>query len=302
MRTTGPLVLTALLALPCGADAAYYFEANTRTEGDGKTEVVRVRGYVDGDKARIEAVEGAAMPFVESGSYLLTTGGGSSLYIVNPAEMTYSEMDLDQLLAMAGGVLNAASGVLNLSFTDFVNDKLAEEPGGSVLGYDTTRLEFLTGYTLNMGMLGMRRSTRTETRQELWCSDAIDADGLGVWASPDRLRTGNAELDALIKAQYQDLDCVPLRSRVTTTTSNGGRREAESVSETEFVTLREEASVPAGTFDLPAGYRVVSLMPDMSELPPFGAAPAAEEAPADEPEEGRRRRGLGGLRDLIRNR
>src|SRR5690606_22309156 len=118
MRTTGPLVLTALLALPCGADAAYYFEANTRTEGDGKTEVVRVRGYVDGDKARIEAVEGAAMPFVESGSYLLTTGGGSSLYIVNPAEMTYSEMDLDQLLAMAGGVLNAASGVLNLSFTD----------------------------------------------------------------------------------------------------------------------------------------------------------------------------------------
>lgn len=303
MRTTGSLVVTALLALPCAADAAYYFEANTRTEGEGRTEVVRVRGYVDGDKARIEAVEGAAMPFLERGSYLLATGGGATVYIVNPAEMTYSEMNVDQLLAMTGNVMNAVSGVMQMSFSDFVNDKLAEEPGGQVLGYDTTRLEFLTGYTMNIGMLGMRRSMRNETRQELWCTDAIDASGFGVWTSPDRFRTGNAELDALIKAQYQELDCVPLRSRVTTTTSNGGRREAESVSEMEFVTLREEASSPAGTFDLPSGYTAVSLLPDMSELPPFGAAPGAEaeEAPSSPPEEGRRR-GLGGLRDLIRNR
>src|SRR5690606_27000876 len=139
--------------------------------------------------------------------------------------------------------------------------------------------------------------------EELWCTDEVDADGFRVWLSPDRLRTGNAELDEMIRSQYRELDCVPLRSRVTTKSSSGGRRgeESESVSVTDVLVLREEASVPSGTFDLPSGYTAITLVPDTSELPSFGTAPGADEAPAAEPEGGRRR-GLGGLRDLIRNR
>lgn len=315
MRNVNVLVLAALGAalLPHAAGAAQYFEANTRLEGEGTAELTRVRGWVDGDNAKIETVEGTGTPFLEAGSYLLTTDAGATVHIVNPAEMTYAQMNLDEMLGMVGNVMNAAGAIMQMSFSDFTNEQVAEEPGGEILGRPTTRYEYRTGYTMSMSMLGIRRETRAETQQEIWCADADTdlAGGFRVWLSPDRFRTGNAEIDELIKAQYQDLSCLPLRSRATTAMTGDGP-DTTSVTVTEVVALREEPSVPAGTFELPSGYTAVSLLPEMPELPaggipglgapPSDAADAADAAEDEEPAEEGRRRGLGGLRDLIRNR
>lgn len=274
--------------------AATYFESETMTRGGGANQTMSVRAWVDGPQAKIEFQETDQSGLFGAGSYMLTQDGGSTIYLVDPAEQTYSEINLDELLGMAGSVMQATGGVVQMEFSDFSNDKLAEEPGGEVLGFPTTRYEYQSGYTMSVGVLGFKREMRNDMRQEFWCTDELDAEGFRVWLSPDRFRTGNAEIDELIETQYQDLDCLPLRSRTTTTTSGQGP-EATTETTSEVTVLRQDEAVDASTFEVPEGYTAVSFMP---ELPGGFEFPGGAEPPQgqDEGEERRRPR----LRDLLR--
>jgi hypothetical protein len=277
---TNLLTLTAVVvvggiaaATNSAAAAGYYFEATTTTEGGGTGrggDAMTVRGWIDGANAKIEFEEGGRAGLFQEGGYLLTTNGGEMLYIVNPSEMTYSEIDLDEMLNLAGSVLDATAGIVDIEFSDLSNEKIAEEPGDPILGYATTRYQYRSGYTMSMSVLGFNRSTRNDSEQELWCTDEIDALGFRAWLSPDRMRTGNEGFDELLKAGYQDLDCLPLRSRVTTTMSQQRGKESTTVSTTEVTTLREEASIEPATFELPSDYTSAPLVPD---LPLDGSVP-----------------------------
>lgn len=286
-------IACAAAAQPQAASAAgYYFESNTETDG----QTMSVRAWVEDEKAKVEFFEGG-QGFFQEGGYMLTSDGGQTLYIVDPDEMTYSELDLDQLLAFAGSILNATGGLVQMEFSDLTNERVGEEPGGEILGYDTTRYEFHTAYTMTMGVLGFKRSTSSTSQQEMWCTDEIDAPGFRVWLSPDRFRTGNAELDEFVQAQYQDLDCLPLRSRTTTTMTGERGRDQTTVAVTEVTVLREEASIPASTFELPAGYTSQPFLPEGIEMPAdAGAGAQSSEATESAEEERPRLR----LRDFLR--
>jgi hypothetical protein len=291
------LLLGAFAATPM-ANAALYFEStsNMEVDGAGAPTVARVRGWVEGAQARIEFVSGQAMPFAASGGYMLTNDGGETVYIVNPAERTYSELDLEQLLGMANAMMQAAGGLMRMEFVDVVNEKLGEAPGGDILGYSTTHYRYRTGYTMSMAVMGFKRSTRTDTEQEFWCTDEIAAEGFKVWLSPDRYRTGNAQLDEGMRLQFQQLDCLPLRSRVASVMKPERGDETRSMTTTEVTALREE-DAPAGSFELPSDFTATELLPQMSEMPAMPDTPPAagggDSAPA---EEGRR---MPRLRDLI---
>jgi hypothetical protein len=288
------VLLGALAALPA-AQGAHYFESSSNTEVDGAAPMAaQVRGWIDGERARIDFVSGQAMPFANSG-YMLSNDGGQTLYLVNPEERTYSEFDIEQMLGMAGTMMQAVGGVMRMEFTDTVNEKLGEEPGGTILGHPTTHYRYRTGYTMTMGVMGFKRSNRIDSEQDLWCAAGLQDAGFKVWLRPDRYRTGNEELDNIIRLQYQDLDCLPLRSRMTSVTKGDNQPESRTVTTTEVTVLREE-SAPAGTFDLPAGFTAQQLMPDMSQMPGAlgGGAPDAGGAESAPPE-GRRPR----LRDLL---
>jgi len=280
--------------------AAYYFESTTTTTGDGlgrNGQVMNVRAWIDGPNAKVEFTEGDQMGFFTEGSYMLTTDGGQIIYLVNPAERTYSEMDIDQMLSMATSIMEAAGGIVKMEFSNLSNERVAEGPGEEILGYPTTRYEYRTGYTMSMGVLGFKRSMRNENQQEIWCTDDFDADaeGFRVWLSPDRLRTGNPELDELIESQYQGLDCLPLRMRTTSTTTGERGREQTTSSTMEVTVLREESSIGASAFELPAGFAAVPLLP---ELPADFAAPGQAE-PSTEDESAEERPRLR-MRDLLR--
>ena len=300
-----PMVLAAVAAATVASQqlshAAYYFESRTTTEGAGMGrggEVIGVHAWVDGERARIEFIEGARSGIFSEGSYLLTVDGGELVYLVDPDEMTYAELNLDDLFAMVGSIMDATGGAVEMEFTDVTSEQVSEGPGGEILGYPTTRYEFHTGYTMTIRMLGFGRSQRSDSAVEVWCTEAIDAEGFRVWLRPDRFRTGNEEFDNMIQAQYQGIDCLPLRS-VSTTESNG-RGGGTVVSTTEVTVLREEGSLDAALFELPSGYEAVSLIPedlDLSELSEAidAAATEAEAADAEEEDEGgpfRRLRGV----------
>jgi hypothetical protein len=279
----------AAMAVHSSANAAWYYEATTAVEGAGAGrggDVSNVSAWVDGANARIEMRDGNANSFLEAGTYLLTNDGGETLYVVNPSERTYSEIDLAQIFQMVGALTEATGGMVNMEFKDFTSEQLSQEPGEAVLGYPTTRYRFKTGYTMRMGVLGMTRENRNDTEHDLLCTTALDEAGFSVWLRPDRFRTGNEDMDRLIE-QELDLDCLPLRSRAVTTTAGPRGRESTMTTLTEVTTLREEAA-PSDAFVLPAEFTSTPLIP---------VIPQAEDAPADRGGDDGRRRPR--LRDLI---
>ena len=268
-RETAAIFAAAVLACPATAGAAVYYEMTTETESPafGGDEEMVMRSYIDGDNGRIEFVSSDGNPLYAEGGYMLTHDAGGTIYLVNPAEKTYMQFDLDALLGMAGTMMNAMGGVVEMSFDNVSGEQTGEAPGEDLLGYSTTRYSFSSAYEMSMTVMGFKRTTRTNTTTDVWCTDEVSSSGFNLWLRPDRMRTGNEELDALISQQMQMPDCMPLRVvSITTVDGQGG----ESRSETVVTTMREEPAFDAETFALPADYTETTLMdqiPEDVELP-----------------------------------
>ena len=255
-------VLTLLgVTAAATAQAGHYYEAITSNEAAGMpggSQASTVHAWVDGDSAKIEFQNAAQGGLFQEGSYLVTTDAGGTLYLVDPEKMTITTLDFEQIMGMAGSMMDAMGGVVKMEFVDFTTEKISEEPGEAILGHATTRHHYQTGYTMSISVMGFKRESRIETDNQAWCSDDFDAGGLRVWLRPDRFRTGNEEFDQLIRQQYETMDCMPLRNEIVTTTSGSGETTV-TITKTEVVVIREE-SVAASVFELPADYEQVSLM------------------------------------------
>lgn len=273
LRTGLPVSCTLALCPMTLLAQGFYYEAVTNSEvpAFGNT-TSTVHAWVDGDRAKIEFQDSGQAGF-GAGSYLLTTDGGAVLYIVNPQEQTYSEIDFENLFSTMNTAMEAMGGMMQMEFTDFTNEQVLEEPGETILGYPTTHYQFRTGYTMNMSIMGMNRQSRNENDSEFWCSDELSASGLRVWLRPDKFRTGNEEFDQLIEQGMGNMNCLPLRSRTVSTMTNNNQT-TETTSTTEVTVFREE-TVAADMFEIPTGYAEEAFIPDISGMPQ-GEAPEGE--------------------------
>lgn len=250
------LAAAALLAAP--GRAATYFESTTTTAGQQGEQKMRAQGWVDGDNARVTFAE-SALPGVPEGSYLVTSDGGRTMYLVNPEEKTYMLWDLSQMLGAVGAVMQGMGPMFKISVTDPKVEKLADEAGEKILGYDTHHYRFRTTYGMEMRVMGMGQSADVETVVDTWTSSALADPGFGAWLRRDPPRTGIADLDKLVDAQIaQGIQGVPLRMRTVSTSRDKKGRETVTTTNMEVTTIREEAP-PAGAFALPAGYEKVEM-------------------------------------------
>jgi hypothetical protein len=267
-------------AAPHPASAAYYYEATTTVEGgqgeEGQSRVSAVHAWVDGQNARIEFEQSEVSGMFPAGSHLLTNDGGQTLYLVNPAKKTISELNLGEIFRTVGNISQATGGVLKMEFGDFTSEKVSEEPGQPILGHDTTRYRFKSGYTMTFGVLGFTRKDQVENDQEFDCTDDLDAAGFEVWLRPDRLRTGNEDIDKLIAQEYSNVHCLPLRNRTVTTMTGQGGRESTTTTTTEVTALRT-ADAPAGAFQLPSDYETVPLTPSMPDANEEGESQSTQQ-------------------------
>jgi hypothetical protein len=264
------LALIGALVLPALAAAGHYYEAITTSDTGQKKkqDVMQVRAWVEDSNAKVEFLTGEKNGFFAAGSYLVTTDGGDTVYLVNPEEETYGSFDMEAMMATMGQVMNMMSqtgGMMKMEFDDVSSEMLSEEAGGKVLGYDTTHYRWKTGYTMRMKMMGFKQESRTDTIQDIWSTDSLDARGFGVWLRPDRaMRTGNEEFDKLISSQATTVRGFPLKTvNVSTVTSKKGK-STQMTSTTEVTVLREE-SVPGSTFTWPDNYTEVEIIPEMPE-------------------------------------
>ena len=289
------LVVVAALVLPPGvASAGHYYEAVTVTDADQDRmdSEMTIKAWVDGDSTRIEFAEGDQTGFFGPGTYMVTTDAGENLYLVDTEEQTYAEFNLGEMMNMAGAMMEGMGDMFKIEFTDLSSEKISEGPGESILGYSTRHLQYRTGYTMRMAVMGMKQEQRVDMTQDIWVTDAFDPRAFAVWLRPDQRMKGLIEgLDELLEAEFSKMQGVPLKSVMVQTSTDKKGRSTNSTSTTEVQALREE-SIPASMFQIPAGYTETQIMPDMAELE---AVQQGEEQESQDEKKRKRPR----LRDLL---
>ncbi|MDY7091472.1 MAG: DUF4412 domain-containing protein [Acidobacteriota bacterium] len=262
------ILLILTLGVLLGADAALagvYYKAESVIEPDnGQSQRMDVEAWVDGEKAKIVFTE-STNPMTPEGSYLLTTDGGQVLYLVNPEEKTYTEWDLAAMMQTLGAMMDSMGGMMTMEFSEPEVEKLLEEGGGSMLGMDTTHYRYRTTYTMKLKVMGIRRNNTTETVQDLWTTDEMDEAALGVWLRSTPPRTGNEDIDQLVEAELDKIQGFPLKTVTVSTTTGEKQKRSTTTRSTTEVTVLERRDVPAGSFEIPAGYEEREMMPQTEE-------------------------------------
>lgn len=248
------------------ASAGIYYEAVTSTEADrgsGGDFHATVHAWVDGDSAKVEFVE-TGMPMTEPGNYLITTDAGATIYLVNPADRTYAEWDLEAMLNMAAQVMEGMRGMVDLEFSNVSTEKLVEEDGGDRLGYSTTHFQWKTGYTMDVRVMGFKQHADVETVQDSWITEEIGDEAMKLWLRNAPRRTGNERLDVLIEAELAKAVGLPLKSVAVSTTTNKKGKTSVTTTTNEVTVLREEEIDPA-IFEIPGDYERITIVPEMEE-------------------------------------
>lgn len=267
MKQLTAIVAAGLAMTVSAAPAAgVYYEAISEAEtGQASTDYARMKSqaWIEGDSVKVVFVD-SNNPLMSEGSWLLTRDGGETVYRVNPRTETYMVWDEAGLMGSLAGVYKALEGMVELSLEDTAVEKQTEEEGPSILGYDTIHSTYETSYTLVMKIMGSVQRVVTDTRQEIWTTDAVDAPIHGVWLSTRPPTTGIDDLDRFIDEEMAKVTSgFPLKTVIVTTTTSQGRT-ATSKSTTE-VTVLEERDIDDEIFTIPPGYRRVE-MPGLEEL------------------------------------
>ena len=271
MRNVSSIVVgAALFVAAAPAFAGIHYKSTTKSEGArGRDSEVQVEGLVAGDRARVEFKDSTnPSPATKKGTYLLTQDGGKTLYLVNPEEKTYVVWDLNAMLSAVGTVMNGKGPLLKIQFSEPKVEMLADEDGGTVAGVPAHHTKYRTSYTTTVKVLGMGRSSAVVTEQDFWTTTKLVDLGMGVWLRAEPPRTGNADFDRLLTAEKYKLQGYPLKMvTVTTNTDSKSGRASTSRSTMEVTQLDTSATVPAGNFELPAGYKETQMLPTKPEGP-----------------------------------
>ncbi len=265
-KLTLSVISAAVLLAAVPAFAGIHYKSVTKTEAEGQKSRgsdVQAEGWVSGEKVKVAFLSSNGSPFTEEGTYILSKDGGKTLYLVNPKEKTYAEWSLQGMLGTVGAVMNGMGPLLKVQFTDLKSTKVAEEDGGLVLGVPTRHYKFHTTYTMAIKVLGMGNTTNVVSDQDVWATNKLTDAALGVWLRADPPRTGNAEFDKLIAAQSGQYEGFPLKAvTVSTSTPQKGNKGATTSRTTVEVTeLDRNATIPAATFEIPAGYKETQMLP-----------------------------------------
>jgi hypothetical protein len=258
-RSIAVALLFLTVAVPCSA--GIHYKSVTKTDAPNASQIV-AEGWVAGDNAKVAFVESAGNPVTREGTYILTKDGGKTLYLVNPKEKTYAEWDLQGMLGTLGAVMNSMGPLLKIQFTDPKVEKLSEEDGGQVTGMPTRHYKVRTSYTMSVKVFGMGQTTDVITEQDIWATSKLQDLGLGVWLRAEPPRTGNAEFDKLITAEAGKFQGFPLKMvTVSTSTQKKGNKSTTTRSTMEVTQLDTGATIPAATFEIPAGYEETQILP-----------------------------------------
>lgn len=292
------LPMAGLLAMPAIGATIVKERRVTETKGEG-TQTQVVESIFEGNNARVSFLEGAD-PMMGAGGYMLIRG--SSIYMVNPSQRTYLRMDEAEMRAMSEQAqqsqrraeeASGAGGKTELK--NFELQSLLDEEGPAMLGYPTRHYKYRLKYKLSKPIPGqgggMTMDTTVDRTDEFWATAGLKLEGpkgIGLDRAseedgdmPREVMDAEATMDGkgFKLKSTSDLEEVSsmggamgMMARLATAGMGGSSDKVKSRSTSEVLEIRD-ASVPKGTFDLPAGYKETSMMgpgggmPDLNDVP-----------------------------------
>jgi hypothetical protein len=245
-------VVGVLFAVEAFAGVVLTSVVKTEEESKGQDSEQTIRLQADGEKARIEWVAGRS-PAGGKDGYMLTTDGGKTLYMVNPSERTFMKWDMEKMMQMAGGMMQAMKGFMSVKVTEYNVEKTLDEAGPSILGYPTRHYKFVTRFTSESTVFGRKQTTTSVNEQEIWSTTKFRDGGLSVFEKMTSRRVGYADVDKMIEAERaKGVKGIPLK---VITTTNSGTAEKPRLSKSVMeVTELKETGIAASVFDIPKDY------------------------------------------------
>jgi hypothetical protein len=262
-------VLLAASALPTGGTSYEFIVRSTSTQtGNKESVMMRGRGTFAGDDAKIEITEtgGAAAAnnaFGGKGSYFLVVDGGKKMLLVDPSQKTYLEWDMQSMMAGMAKMVNALGGLVKMEMSDVKIDAQDMGPGEKVQGYQTKHVRMTQNYTVTAKVFGKTSKSRSETTVDYYFAPALKAlvnpfvQNSQAWANSLDM-FNNAEYKSQMAAAQSKVQGVPVKTVVSTVSTDEKGKQQTSVVTTEMVNFKK-VDVPSETFAIPTGYKMVQM-------------------------------------------
>ena len=251
------MVVGASVSLAPPAGAGIVFTATTTAESPTLRLVwianTTVRGWIDGDRGKIEFLE-SRNEATPRGSLLLTNDGGKTVRLFDPARKTCRPY-FANVGAVPRAKLPAGAAA---TFEKFMVEKTLEEAGPSIAGLPTRHYRFAIRYGTVMPATKDTGRLHTEKTHDIWVTPELTDAAIAIWLSTDVSSIGSEELDRKVSEAIAQVRGAALR-RVTVSKTQAEGRPVETLTTTfEVTNLEPEKQIQASTFAEPFPCKVLS--------------------------------------------
>lgn len=234
------------VSTPLFAGLRYHFESSA-----GGRVVMSGHVSVEGKKSRIEIDRGDRLLF-RDGAVVLN-GPGSTLYVLDSKSRQYSVLDPSEMLTALKSLLGDSSLVdIRATNPRFTVRNLGG--AGKIERFDVQKFAVDSSCDLTVSVGGAATRVRLRSASQIWTTPQLSRD-YASFIQEREMKTGIAELDALLEKQSASVTGFPLRQVVSTTIEVNDRVTRV----TSLVTIDhvEQKAMPATLFELPKGYKRV---------------------------------------------
>ncbi|MGZ4815622.1 MAG: hypothetical protein ACXVZV_09450 [Terriglobales bacterium] len=249
MRKLLLCVVTLTFALPSWAGITY--TAVTRTILGSKTHAgdMRVRAWVDGKQARMDFLE-SSLPELQSGTYLVTSDGGDTSFLVDPRTKTYERFDMQTMIGNMADLMRTLRNQMKVRFEEPKVVKLLERTGPAMNGLPTRHYRYRTSYRTVIQM-AETETVVTIIEEDIWTTTAIKEPGV-VALLNKRPSSGDDQLDRIIQKEMDKVPGFPLK-HISSTRMETRNQTNESRTEMQVVELKT-VPIKGSKFQVPKGY------------------------------------------------
>lgn len=251
--------LIVLAALPSWAGVMYTAVTRTILGSTTRAGDMRVRAWVEGKQARMDFLE-SSLPELAAGTYLISSDGGNTSFLVDPRSKSYERWDMDAMIGNMADIMRSLRKQMKVRFDEPTVEKLVDEPGPVMNGMPTHHYRYRTSYKAFID-LAETETISTITEEDIWTTTAITEPGV-VALLNKRPSSGDEQLDRIIQKEMDKVPGFPLK-HITSTRTETRKETTESRTEMEVVELKT-LPIAASMFQLPRGY--MELSPDDSDL------------------------------------
>jgi len=250
-KTIFMIFLIFIFAMTAFAGVEWRARTLTQAAAKGQSNTIVTQVYAAGGNVK-QVFESVAYEneMFQKDSYWLFKADDSTLYLVNPAEKTYSRLPLNAIMQMAGVVgklVKIKNPVLN-------SEKLGTE---TILGLPCQHSKLLMEYDMEVKIAIIKSKSHEKIEKEVWSTPKFK--GMAEMAEAFRFRdfkTGMEDLDNLIEAQMKaeaELGFPLKMITVNTSIDKKGRAKEKSRTTMEVLSLGSK-NFPASFFEIPAGF------------------------------------------------